>query len=140
MRWWTWSPYSHVGLVDRHEVVESKPEHGGVRAVPLREFLLRPRTESRLIAHPDPDAVIAAARSQIGKPYDFGFIAGIAMRRDLQRPDAWSCSELIAWACEHSGKSLFPGESSRRVTQHHLYMISEAMCHDPNPNPCRNYC
>jgi uncharacterized protein YycO len=45
-------------------------------------------------------------REQVGKPYDFKGIAGIALGRDWQEPDSWFCSELIAAALCHSG--VFP--------------------------------
>lgn len=45
-------------------------------------------------------------REQLGKPYDFIGIAGIALGRDWQSPDRWFCSELIAAALCHCG--VFP--------------------------------
>src|SRR6478672_10407102 len=40
------------------------------------------------------------AYEQIGKPYDFSAILGIAFRRDWREDDAWFCSELVAAAFE----------------------------------------
>lgn len=45
-------------------------------------------------------------REQVGKPYDFLGIAGLALARDWQNPDAWFCSELVAAGLSHCG--IFP--------------------------------
>jgi hypothetical protein len=44
------------------------------------------------------EEAIERAKSQIGKPYDIWAIAGIAFRTGWDNPDAWVCSELLAWA------------------------------------------
>jgi hypothetical protein len=41
------------------------------------------------------DAFHSFLRAQVGKPYDFLAIAGIALQRDWQSENAWFCSELI---------------------------------------------
>jgi len=45
-------------------------------------------------------------RSQVGKPYDFYAIAGLALGRNWQSSEAWICSELVAAALCHCG--VFP--------------------------------
>lgn len=45
-------------------------------------------------------------RAQLGKPYDFIAIAGIAIGRDWQSAERWFCSELIAAALCQCG--VFP--------------------------------
>jgi hypothetical protein len=45
-------------------------------------------------------------RAQVGKPYDFFGVAGIALGRIWQDPGKWFCSELIAAALCHCG--VFP--------------------------------
>lgn len=42
-------------------------------------------------------------RKQVGKPYDFLAIAGLAAQRDWQEPDSWFCSELCAAALADCG-------------------------------------
>ena len=80
----------------------------------------------------DPQAVIAAAASQIGKPYDYTAILGLGLRRDWQEEDAWFCSELVAWAFQHAGDPLFRADCLRRVTPQHLWMLAPA---PPPPDP-----
>lgn len=101
-----WSPWSHCALVDGDTVIEAAAFHG-VRERPLRDFMAD-ATKAAVLALPgDPGAVIAAARSQLGKPYDWLGVAGIGFRRRWQDEDAWFCSELVAWAFEAAGAPLF---------------------------------
>lgn len=44
--------------------------------------------------------------AQVGKPYDYDAIAGIALGRDWHQDGRWFCSELIAVAAEDS--EIFP--------------------------------
>ena len=83
--------YTHVALVERDSngvwIIEALPKHG-VRRIPYRQF---ERENSffdiyRLIEPFDTVAVIARAKSLIGKPYDNAF---------LPDNDAYYCSELI---------------------------------------------
>ena len=93
----TWSDWSHVAIIDGEEVIEAT--WPAVRVVPLADVIVK---HSRFVVADipcqDPAAVIAAARSQIGKPYDLTAIFGMLARRDWQEADAWFCSELTAWA------------------------------------------
>lgn len=63
-------------------------------------------------------------RSQIGKPYDFVAIAGIAMARDWQAQNKWFCSELQAAALCHCG--VFPSHLAtefNHITPRDLLLI-----------------
>jgi hypothetical protein len=114
-----WSPWSHVALVAGETVIEASSIHG-VRERPLADFMAD-ATKVAIIELPgDADRAIAAARSQIGKPYDWRGILGIGFRRRWQDQDAWSCSELVAWAIEQSGVLLFRTQPWR-VTPQMLY-------------------
>jgi uncharacterized protein YycO len=64
----------------------------------------------------DMEAAVSAARTQLGKPYDWGAIVGIALHRDWRAPDKWFCSELVAWACEQAGTKLLRFDNLDRVT------------------------
>lgn len=66
---------------------------------------------------PQDVADVAAARSQIGKPYDWPGVLGIGFRRNWQESDAWFCSELVAWAFGVSGSPLFRTEHWRITPQ-----------------------
>ncbi|WP_296574126.1 hypothetical protein [Zoogloea sp.] len=74
---------------------------------------------------PDEDAALSAARSQVGKGYDWRALLGIVLRaRRLAEKDRWFCSELVAWVAEQGGRPLFRGEVLRRVTPQHLWMLA----------------
>ena len=85
--------YSHVALVERDSaglwLIEATPEDGVLRR-PFndyeREFLVKAFHIYRLTIPFDTAAVIARAKSLVGKPYDDAF---------LPDNDAYYCSELI---------------------------------------------
>lgn len=111
-----WSPWSHCAIVDGEEVIEAAA-FGGVRARPLTD-MLADATKMAFVTLPgDPQAVIAAARSQIGKPYDWPGVLGFGFRRRWQDDDAWFCSELVAWAFVEAGTPLFRTEAWRITPQ-----------------------
>ena len=68
-------------------------------------------------------AVIAAAESQIGKPYDWLGVLGIGLHRDWQEPDRWFCSEMAAWAFQQAGRPLFRPDALYRITPQHFWML-----------------
>ena len=120
----TWSDWSHVALIDGEEVIEAT--WPAVRVVPLADVLAKhSRFAVADIPCQDPAAVIAAARSQIGKPYDLTALFGMLARRDWQEADAWFCSELTAWAFQQGGSPLFRPEALYRITPQHLWMIAK---------------
>ena len=120
----TWSKYSHVALLDGDEVIEAT--WPAVRVAPLAEVIAK-HSRHILVDMPCQDAVavLAAARSQVGKPYDLTALFGLLVRRDWQEPDRWFCSELVAWAFEQGGAPLFRPEALYRVTPQHLWMIAK---------------
>ncbi|MEW6612718.1 MAG: YiiX/YebB-like N1pC/P60 family cysteine hydrolase [Pseudomonadota bacterium] len=122
----TWSRWSHVALVDGDEVIEAAAPHG-VRRASVGAAIDR-AARCALVELParDPAAVLAAAASQLGKPYDWTAVLGLGLRRDWQEEDAWFCSELVAWAFQHAGEPLFRAEVLRRVTPQHLWMLAPA--------------
>ena len=120
----TWSPWSHVGLVDGDHVIESMPRHG-VRRIPLQQALGNAsRYAFARFAARGPAKIAAAATSQLSKPYDYEAIVGMGLHRDWQRQDAWFCSELLAWAFQEAGEPLFRPELTRRVTPQHFWMLA----------------
>lgn len=121
----TWSHWSHVALVAGPCAIEAVTT--GVRKVPVLEAMDHAK-RGAIVELPcrDPEAVIAAAASQVGKPYDFTAVIGLGLHRDWQEDDAWFCSELVAWAFEQAGEPLFRPEAVRRVTPQHLWMLAPA--------------
>jgi uncharacterized protein YycO len=120
----TWSRWSHVAIIDGDTVIEAAALQGVCRT-PLRAAIEHAREyASGYLRCANPQAVIEAAASQIGKPYDYTAILGLGLRRDWQEDDAWFCSELVAWSMAQAGTPLFRHESLRRVTPEHLWMLS----------------
>lgn len=102
-----WSSWSHCAIVDGDQVIEAAAT-GGVRVRPLADLVAESsRTQLLEIPTRDPASVIAAARSQVGKPYDWLGVVGIGFRRRWQDADRWFCSELIAWAFQAAGSPIF---------------------------------
>ena len=119
----TWSRWSHVSLVDGADVIEAVALHG-VRRLPLVERVAAAKDHAFAeLPCVDPEIVIAAAESQIGKPYDYTAVVGMGLHRDWQEMDAWFCSELVAWAFEEGKSGLFRPGSLHRVTPEHLWML-----------------
>lgn len=119
----TWSRWSHVALVSGAHVIEAVAL-AGVRQV-SKAYAIERASAYCLVELParNPQAIIDAARSQIGKPYDWTAIAGLGLRRDWQEDDAWFCSELVAWAADQAGEPWFRQEALRRVTPQHIWML-----------------
>ena len=94
---------SHAALYDktRDMVVESVGE--GVREVSLVTFLKR--NHYVIVVRPsnmteaDQVHALARAKTQIGKPFDIRGMFG------FDNPDAWYCSELVAWASQTEARS-----------------------------------
>lgn len=124
----TWSAWSHAAIIDGDEVIEATWPR--VRIAPLSEVLAK-HPSWTIIDLPcgNPAAVIAAARSQIGKPYDLRAVLGLALHRNWQDSARWFCSELVAWAFDAGGSALFRADAVQRVTPQHLWMLA------PSPPP-----
>jgi hypothetical protein len=72
------------------------------------------------------DAFYSYLREQVGKPYDFLAIAGIALRRDWRSENSWFCSELIASALSQANVHVFPShlaEDFNHVTPRDVLLI-----------------
>jgi hypothetical protein len=119
----TWSRWSHVALIDGEHIIESVA-NGGVRQYPLEQAISL-AADHCIVDLParDPQAILDAARSQLGKPYDWTAILGLGLHRDWQKDDSWFCSELVAWAAAEVGEHWFRPEALRRVTPQHLWML-----------------
>lgn len=118
-------PASHCGvLLPSGGVLDSTFTHGGVRVRSLLDFLADHRLVADIpLALPDPDAALAWGLAQVGKPYDWTALAGMALWRDWQQDDAWYCSENLAGLCVMGGWTL--AGRPRRIGVH---MVLE-LCH-----------
>lgn len=121
LRWWMYSRFSHCAFVTPEGTVIEATAHG-VQERTLESFLGE-TSEHELVEIPcaNPAQVIAIARQQLGKPYDWWGILGFWFRRDLQRDDAFVCSELIAWCFQEAGYPLFRRQAWR-ISPETLYL------------------
>lgn len=121
LRTFLWSGWSHCAIVDGDEVIEAVAGVG-VRVRPLAALLAESSKHEVLDFHARrPAAVIAAARQQIGAPYDWGGVFGLGFRRRWQDHDAWFCSELVAAAFSDAGEPVARVDSWR-ITPRDLYL------------------
>ena len=118
----TWGDFSHVAQIDGPKVIESV-FRDGVREDSLDNAIARASRWAIVeYRHRNPAAMIAAARSQIGKPYDMTGALGLGVHRDWQQDDAWWCSELVPWAAAQAGEAWFMPQAMHRITPQHLWM------------------
>ena len=127
LRTFQWSAWSHVAIVDGDEVIEATAWHGvSVRSL---SDLLADSSHHEFIDVPsaNPKAVIAAARSQIGKPYDWFGVVGFVFRRKWENSSRWFCSKLVAGAFDLAGEPLFRVKVWR-ITPRDLYIPIWRFC------------
>ncbi|HUB91414.1 MAG TPA: YiiX/YebB-like N1pC/P60 family cysteine hydrolase [Dyella sp.] len=120
----SWSKWSHVALIDGDDVIEAVALKGVVHTPLATRKKEDPTWAVATLPCQDPSAIVAAARGQLGKPYDYTAVVGIGLHRDWQQTDRWFCSELVAWSFEEGGSPLFRPEACRRVTPQDLWMLS----------------
>jgi hypothetical protein len=101
------SPFSHVDLILPDPVPHgclgaSDPGGVTVRAHDYQPFKTRRRAT---IKTDKAYEIVKLVQSQIGKPFDPKAMKAVLSDepREWREPDAWFCSELIAWALEKSG-------------------------------------
>lgn len=125
LRAFLWSKWSHCVIVDDDVVIEANATDGVVER-PYLEFA-KNTSKIELIKVPVPseavkEAVLAAARSQVGKEYDWIGLLGLGLRNErLSSRRRWFCSELIAWAFDQAGYPLLRIKPWR-VSPQHLYI------------------
>jgi uncharacterized protein YycO len=124
IRVFTWSDWSHVAIIDGDFLVEAVWPTVRVSSLSsAKRFYSRYCVAD--MPTKDDRAVIEAARSQIGKPYDVSALFGFLARREWQKTDKWFCSELVAWSFAQGGAPLFRPGTFSRVTPQHLWMITD---------------
>lgn len=98
IRVFTWSRWSHVGIVDGDNVIEATATHGVV-ITPLHDFVARYNDHSFAdVVVEYEEAALERAYCEVGKKYDFTAIVGILFRSGWNDDDSWFCSELVAHA------------------------------------------
>lgn len=130
----SWSKWSHVALIDGEDVLEAVALHGVVRTPLATRKQQDTSWQVVTLACRDRQAIIDAAATQLGKPYDYTGVIGIGLHRDWQQDDSWFCSELVAWAFQQGGSPLFRPGASRRVTPQDIWMLAPAdICSPARP-------
>lgn len=119
INWQTWGPggsWSHVEFALPEGYLGSQAPDG----VKIRPFgYVTPSAELKCsVDLPDAKGwnVLAFARAQIGKPYDYQSLLGFIIKRDWQEPDAWFCSELVAAAFQMAGFPLLRTDEVSRIS------------------------
>lgn len=132
IRHFTWSPYSHVDLVLPNGLLLGARATRGVALYSPHEV-----ENSRVAAYSvatnprQQEAILRAARTQIGKPYDWGGVLGLALRsRRWQDDDSWFCSELVTWAFEQAGVPLLRTADAWRITPRDLLLSPHLIASD----------
>ncbi len=125
IRFFCWSRWSHVSIVESDEfVIDATFQHGGVRhrglAVLLRESSAH---QEVTVDVPDEAAALGFARAQVGRPYDWTALVGHVLRSGRwPDPDAWFCSELVEASLLAGGLMRFRVDASR-ITPEHSWMV-----------------
>lgn len=116
----TWSEYSHVEIVMPvcSTLLLGAAIDGGVDLRPPHQDYLRLREFTVEAGY----SVIAAAQTQLRKPYDLSGALGLALHRDWQDDDSWFCSELVAWAFQVAGFPLLRADHLHRITPRDLLL------------------
>lgn len=133
IRWSTRSPISHVGFAKfpSSKLVStqffSAQLNGGVQTRFHRRCTHSMYEESfdyiTYRTAPRIEEAYQWALTQVGKPYDWRAILGMAADRNWREDDAWFCSELVAMAFEQAGSPLFnPDMQVWRVTPRDVLM------------------
>lgn len=120
IRLFTWSNFNHVALLDEDEkfVIEATA-HNGVQKVSIDDF--KSRYEKWEIAtipsRSETKEVLSDALAEVSLPYDWWGVFGLVLRKRVQYPDKWFCSELVA-AKTHLYRQ------QGRITPQHIFNIS----------------
>lgn len=116
-------PYSHVAAITPGGDYVVEASIHGVRKIPLEKF---EKSSSNFkivqVYCPHPDKFYSFLNDQIGKPYDWGAIAGIIAREDWDSDTKWYCSELIEAALKYAGRDRFRKDINR-ITVDQSYIV-----------------
>lgn len=116
IRLFTFSSWSHVGLVFSDEMVIDATFAKGVRLIPLTEFMSEyTDIDVWFVKTPDEASARKFAELQLGKKYDLSAIFGLIFQRNWQQDDKWFCSELVEAVLKAGGLVRFR-DSPHRIT------------------------
>lgn len=117
IRLFTWSRWSHVGVVDGDNVIEATLKRG-VSVTTLDEFKSRYH-RTQIAEIPSCEGWRERLRECIGDGYDWRGIFSLVFRSKWDDRGKWFCSELVAYA-----SGVVRGGRVSRVTPEHVWMIS----------------
>ncbi len=119
-----WSKWSHCGIVmPDKSIIHADSYSGGVVQTSWSTFTIRHTYwEFKDIPLPDDEAAYTFARAQLGKPYDWWGVIGIALHRKWQDDTDWFCSELVEAAAAAGGRQRFINDTWR-VNPQHSWMV-----------------
>lgn len=119
IRIFTWSKYHHVGiLLDDGRVLESTTKEG-VHFSSVEDFKNR-YTDYKICEVPSKRGWEDRAMKHLGRPYDWGAIFGLVLRKDWDNESRWFCAEHTAEAM-----GIFNREYVERVTPQHILMLGK---------------
>ena len=116
--------WSHCALDTGTGTVIEARMLDGVVETPWRDFADRYAGQLVMVGHEcqRPEAGIAWARGQLGKPYDWLADLGFAFhRKSWQDEGRWECAELVEAALIQAGRNRFR-EAPHRITPNMSWM------------------
>ena len=114
----TWSNWSHAGVIVNNKVIEARGSTGVVESS-LEDFKKNYPT-NKIIDIPHEGDYQARLHKQVGKDYDWGAIFKFVLRGDWSETSKWFCFELVAYA-----SGVLNPKYLDRVTATHLLMVSK---------------
>lgn len=118
IRFFTFSSWSHVGLLFPDGKVLDVTLSTGVRLTQKEEFLKGySKTSTWNVEVADESATRLFAEKQVGKSYDLSGIFGLIFQRKWQEDDSWFCSELVEASLQAGGLKRFRDEVYRITPQ-----------------------
>lgn len=112
VRFVTWGEYSHVALQTPERTVIESMDGIGVREFPIGiDYCGLPYKNGTVVDVYEfkqiiPKSLINSIRAEVGKKYDMWGVFSFLLRKKMQEPDRWFCSELIAKKFEQAGLPL----------------------------------
>lgn len=118
IRTFTWSRWSHCGVILDNKVYEATVKNG-VSVSTLDDFKAR-YTETIIVELPCEDGWEERLNSQLGTKYDWLAVINFVFRRNWKDDKKWFCSEYVAYVL-----GLFNDKYISRVSPQHILMVAK---------------
>lgn len=120
IRLFTWSDWSHCGVVINGTVYEATATKGVIQSsVQAFKARYKDNLETEI---PHSGDYQQKLRDELGKKYDWGGIFKIVFRGDWSSRDKWFCSEYVAYA-----SGIFNPKYTDRVTPQQIIKVSREL-------------